>query len=110
MSVFNYAVSYGASVSKKPRVKRTSFGGGYQQRVADGINANVRVWAVRFTGLPSRLDLIEAFFETENGVASFDWTPPSGAIGKWLCQEWKRGFEGYNNETITATFVEVFGE
>jgi phage-related protein len=110
MSTFGYAVSYSSNVSKAPRVKASPFGDGYQQRAGDGININKRVWSVRFTGLPSKLDLIEAFFETENGVTSFDWTPPSGLAGKWLCKQWDRSFDGYNKETITASFEEVFGE
>lgn len=44
------------------------------------------------------------------GSESFDWTPPSGAAGKFVCKSWRRVADnGYWN-TITATFEEVFGD
>ena len=110
MSTFTFIPSYGVSLSVKPNVFGSKFGDGYEQRSVKGINNKPRVWGLRFTGTESNLDLVIAFFETHNGVTSFDWTPPNGAAGKWLCREWSRNFSGFNNEEISVTFQEVFGE
>ncbi|MBX3679365.1 MAG: phage tail protein [Rhodocyclaceae bacterium] len=53
-------------------------------------------------------DQIEAFLRDRAGVENFDWTPPSGAAGKWTCQEWNSAPTSDRHRTITATFEEVF--
>lgn len=110
MSTFTYAPSYSAQLNVAPRVRNARFGDGYMQRTADGINTKPRSWGLRFTGATSRINAIESFLDGESGVTSFDWTPPTGDAGKWICQEWSRSIDDFNNEVLNATFREVFGE
>jgi phage-related protein len=58
----------------------------------------------------SDLDAIEAFLVARNGIESFDWTPPTGAAGKWICTSWNRSYSAQNVNSLSATFTEVFGE
>lgn len=109
MATFTYTPDYGAAVSRKPKVRSVKFGDGYEQRLAYGINTNPRVWDVRFTFRDNtEADAIEAFLVARNGVETFDWTPPSGAAGKWLCREWTRTIDRFNQNTVQGQFEEAF--
>jgi phage-related protein len=109
MATFTYIASYGASVQKAPRVRTVSFGDGYEQRLAYGINTNPREWNLTFNNKTvAQADLIDSFLTTANGVNNFDWTPPTGSAGKWVCRAWNRSIVDTNCHTITATFTEVF--
>ena len=110
MSTFTWSPAPGATLQQQPRVRAAVFGDGYQQRVADGINAMPRSWSLSFTRETADIDAIEAFLIAHAGVTSFDWTPPSGAAGKWICKSWSRNVIYRNVQAITATFEEVFGE
>lgn len=110
MSTFTFKPAYSAQQNKKPRVRAMQFGDGYEQRVQDGINTIKRIWSLRFTTSSADLDAVDAFLTNMGGSTSFDWTPPHGAAGRFRCDEWNDGLEGYNRRVITATFTEVFGE
>jgi len=110
MPTFSYVPAPGATETTEPRVRVAQFGEGYAQRVADGINNRPRSWALTFNRAAADIDAIAAFLEARGGTESFDWTPPSGAAGKWLCPAWSRPVPSRNVQTITATFVETFGE
>ena len=110
MSTFTYPISYGASVDKTPKVKRAQFGDGYQQRVGDGINTTARSWSLSFIGSKSDIDAVDLFLQNEGGVNAFNWTPPTGAAGKWLCGEWSNSITDFDHYSLVATFYEVFGE
>ena len=53
-------------------------------------------------------DQIAAFLEARAGVESFDWTPPRGSAGKYVCEDWQITLSNCNNNQIRATFREVF--
>jgi len=109
MPTFTNTPSYGAAVKVQPRVRQAQFGDGYSQRVADGINSAPRAWSLSFAKrTEAEIDAIESFLDTQGGTASFDWTPPRGAAGKWICKTWDRGLDDFNNERLSATFEEVF--
>jgi len=110
MAEFTYDLVYGASISRPTRVRKAQFGDGYQQRTGDGINTLGRVWMVRVEGYQAEIEAVDAFLANEAGVTSFDWTPPSGAAGKWLCSSWSVTPEDFAKWTLTAEFEEVFGE
>lgn len=109
MSTFTWSPTYNTAVSNKPRVKTTKFGDGYQQRIADGINSSPRSYSNTFQKKRTEMDTIEAYLKLQNGVSSFDWTPPYATAGKWICPSWSRVYkDGY--DTLTATFEEVYGD
>lgn len=109
MSTFTFIPSYGALQKKKPIVNSFRFGDGYEQRAQFGINQNPRMWDLEFIGkTESEADSIEAFFDAAYGVVAFDWTPPVGSAGKWICREWNRSIVDVDCHNIVATFEEVF--
>ena len=110
MSTFTFSPTYGAAETNTPKVRKAQFGDGYQQRVGDGINRTPRLWSLSFEGTKTDIDAIDLFLETEDGITSFDWQPPAGAAGKWICSEWTSAINQYNNWVLSANFQEVFGE
>lgn len=111
MATFNYAYSPGPTKEVMPRVVQAKFGDGYEQRVADGINFKPRMWNVIFSGKSiTDANNIDNFLLARGGVESFNWTPPRGAAGVFVCRKWTTSEDTHNSVTITATFEEVFGE
>lgn len=110
MSVFHWDPSPGPTQSRQPKVRTAAFGDGYQQRVVSGINASPRIWSLQFMRDEAEIDAIDAFLDSHNGVASFDWQPPTGLPGKWICRTWSRTVPFMAVQGLEATFEEVFGD
>jgi phage-related protein len=108
MPTFDYCPSVSSSSQEESRVLVTSYGDGYQQRIGDGINIRKRIWNVTFNGTAEYTNEIRDFLRTSNGVDSFDWTPPDGEAGKWICTSWNKTYFSSAVHSIKATFVEVF--
>lgn len=108
MSTFTWTPSFEATELSKPRVSKVQLGDGYEKRVAMGLNSDLKEWNLVFS---ERTDLerdeILSFLETQNGVAAFDWVPPRGAAGKYVCEEWQVTMRNCNFNTINATFRQV---
>ena len=61
----------------RPRVLVASFGDGYEQRIADGINTLNETYSLTFaTRLKADIDDIVAFLDGKKGVSSFILTFP----------------------------------
>ena len=109
MATFIWAPDWRAQQQRRPRVRVAQFGDGYQQRSADGINADPRVWQLTFGNRDdTEAAAIEAFLAARGALEAFDWTPPTGSAGTWVCPQWASTLETYGATTITATFSEVF--
>jgi phage-related protein len=109
MATFTYIASYGAMVKKQPRVRSINFGDGYEQRATFGINNNPRLWTLEFNGKTgTEADAIDNFLTARAGVEKFDWTPPTGSAGKWICRAWNRSIVDSDIHNISASFEEVF--
>lgn len=106
-NTFTYIPVYGAQLQTKPRVLTASFGDGYEQRVADGINTIRRVWNLTFTKTTTDMAAVIAFLENEGGITAFNWTPPSGSAGLWVCREWNNTINDAF-DSLTVQFTEVF--
>ena len=106
MSTFT-ATPSSAALTVKPRQRIARFGDGYEQRVTDGINAAPRTWSLSFTQPRSEAEAILAFFDAQ-GAASFDWTPPHGAPGKFVARDWSSALIGPFAMQISVSFEEVF--
>lgn len=63
----------------------SSYGNGYEQRVAMGRNSFDEVWDLQWNLLTTteRATMV-AFYRAHGRVVSFDWTPPNGTAGKWI--------------------------
>lgn len=109
MATFTYTPSFEATESSKPRVRKFQAGDGYEQRVRFGLNTNAKEWSLVFSNRDdTERDNITAFLEARAGVESFDWTPPRGTAGKYVCEEWQVTLSNCNNNQIRATFRQVF--
>jgi phage-related protein len=109
MSTFTFCPAYGAVQTVEPKVRTISFGDGYQQLARFGINTQPRSWSLTFRHKKeTEADQIEDFLIARAGVESFDWTPPSGASGKWICRSWSRSIDSVGIYTISTNFEEVF--
>lgn len=85
------------------------FGDGYEQRISYGLNFDSKSWNLTFANrTDTERESILTFLEARAGSENFTWTPPRGTTAKYVCNEWNMEMINYNNNTITATFVEVF--
>jgi phage-related protein len=108
MSVFVWDPSYEATEVSKPRVAKTRFADGYEHRIRFGLNTNLKEWSLVFEGrTDAEREQIVSFFDERGGVESFDWTPPRGRLGKYICEEWQTTLQVFNFNTIRATFRQV---
>jgi len=109
MATFTYTPDLAAQVQVKPRVLTAKFGDGYEQRTADGINIRPREWGLTFnTRTDAEIAPIIAFLESSNGISAFDWTPPAGSTGKWVCENWIQTIVAKGVNNLSATFREVW--
>lgn len=109
MSTFTYVPSFEATESSKPRVRRFQAGDGYEQRIRFGLNTDPKEWSLVFLNrTDTERDNIVGFLEARGGAESFDWTPPKGTAGKFVCDEWQTRLLNCNNNTIQATFRQVY--
>lgn len=109
MATFTYTPSFEATESSKPRVRKFQAGDGYEQRVRFGLRTDPKEWSLVFSNrTDTERDQITSFLEARAGVESFDWTPPRGTAGKYVCEEWQVTLSNCNNNQIRATFRQVF--
>lgn len=105
--------SYGTPKSVTPRIKMVRFGDGYVQRGADGINLYPQKWDVSFDVLTETdAAALEAIFEAAAG-GTLDWRPPSPTWNTdpylhWIVLSWKRVYQDYGINQITAQLEQVF--
>jgi|TARA_R110002167_G_scaffold87511_3_gene236453 phage-related protein len=71
----------GASTGQSTRVHRASYGDGYEQRVAAGINTLPEEWSLSWnTRSKNDANKVIRFLENQKGVTAFDWYPPDTEI------------------------------
>jgi phage-related protein len=98
----------------KPKVLIASFGDGYEQRIADGINNLRQTFAVAFNNrTKDEIDDIVAFFDSKNGVSAFAYTYPdtnnSGETTvKVVCEDYTLNYTNSDFYGCTATFRRVY--
>mgnify|MGYP000103047680 CR=1 FL=1 len=106
--VFTWVPSVNSQMDEEPRVLSSAFGDGYEQRTGDGINKILPKWSLRFdVRSVSEATAIRDFFRARGGVYSFEWTPPMGTIGVFICRKWSVVAAGPVSYNISAVFEEV---
>jgi len=90
------------------RTRSASFGDGYTQEVADGINAEVQSWPLTFTGSKARTQEIIDFLRARKGYQSFYWTPPFGVRSLFKCKEYEPTDLGGGQWSLAVTFNQSF--
>ena len=109
MATFTYTPSYSATETSQPLARTVQFGEGYEQRIQFGLQRDPKSRALNFANRDdTERDNIITFLEARKGTESFDWTPPRGSVGKYVCSEWTTEIAVHGRTTITTTFREVF--
>jgi phage-related protein len=109
MATFTWTPSFEATESSRPRSRVARFGDGYEQRLRFGLNTDPKEWDLTFSErTDTERDQISDFLEARGAVESFDWTPPRGTAGKYVCEDWQITLRACNFNTIRAKFREVF--
>ena len=95
--------------SRAPRILETSYGGGYEQRSGDGLNATLQTWNVEFQDTKANLLTMDSFLKTRAGYQAFTWTPsfPFDTEIHVKCKQWEWTFQGGDIIGLTAVFEEV---
>ena len=102
-----------------PNVRTISFGDGYEQRIASGINSLKEEYQVNFTNRQrAEIDAIVETFNIRAGVTKFDFTLPSttqdtaGSAAentiKVVCTNWTQTYVQDDFFTCSATFKRVY--
>jgi len=101
---------YSSPVGFEPRVLKAGFGDGYSQRTEDGLNANPEAWELSFQELTdAETQTLLDFFGGLKGVSNFTWQHKfASASKKYLCSKWNAVPAGDNDNSVTASIVEVF--
>lgn len=104
----------GLNSSNTPRTFTVEFGDGYEQRVANGINALAQSFSVSFNTRPkAEIDDIIAFFVNKAAVTAFSFTyADSNNSGettiKVVCENWSQSWDYDNFYSASATFRKVY--
>lgn len=107
METFHWRPQNSSTASISPKVKAIKFGDGYEQRIKDGINNDLRSYSVTFVGLTENIDLIDDFLIRHNAVKAFLWREPNrNRLITVVCRSWNSTPNGAV-KTISATFEEV---
>ncbi|WP_329767987.1 phage tail protein [Stenotrophomonas muris] len=105
---FDWPVRVGVQGSGRFAVLSASFGDGYSQTAADGLNNERQQWPVSFVGYGADIAPILAFLRARKGAESFLWTPPLGQQGLYTCKEYNVTAHGNDAHTLSATFEQTF--
>lgn len=109
MATFTWTPDFDLPKQSAPQVRESPFGDGYGQRIQMGLNADPKTFPLQFKHRSNtERDQIEAFLDARGGAEAFDWTPPWGNAGKFKCPKWEVTYSNFNNNQITATFIQVF--
>lgn len=107
METFNWEVASNMSVKSEPRVKTIKLGDGYEQRIKDGINSDLRKYNVTLNVARDDGLVIDAFLTRQGGVHAFKWREPNtNHLITVKCSSWSTNVK-HTAISITATFEEV---
>ena len=95
------------SASIEIKTKSNSFGDGYEQAVADGLNAARESLELSWPVLTfAQASAIHEFFKARYGQP-FTWAQPGQTAQTWRCIKWTRPFDR-GVCSMTAELTEVF--
>ncbi|MGX2975570.1 phage tail protein [Ursidibacter arcticus] len=106
METFNFSPNWGVELAKKPKVKTLMLGDGYEQRLKQGLNNNLRSYSLAFSGDIERIKQIDNFLNRQEGYKAFLWQPRHSSLGKFKCEEWKMIIND-THATLSCEFKEV---
>lgn len=115
--IFTFKVQAQPSGTIGFRTLEASFGDGYTQKAADGINNKVQSYQISCKGAtrvgcgPTTpvIQQVRAFIDELKGYQSFQWEPPGmGLLFRFTCDGYQWAHNGNGVYTLTATFKQVF--
>jgi phage-related protein len=105
---FTWSARLEANGTANYRTLKASFGDGYEQKAADGINNKVQMWPLSFVENLTTTTAIRDFLDARMGYQSFYWTPPLGAQGLYRCPSHTIRPMGNGIYELSATFEQCF--
>lgn len=110
---FFWKPSYQSNSKIEPKVKKIQFGNGYQQRVSDSLNYELKSVSLNFDNR-TEIETVSIlhFFEERGGKQSFVYDVPtiyskSSNVSRFVASNWQVTYNFYNNYSINSTFEEV---
>jgi phage-related protein len=105
-------VDKGFQRASTPKVHVVTFGDGYEQRIADGINNLSQSMNVTFNTRPkAEIDDLVAFFESLGGVNKFRMTiddSNGNETIKVVCKSWNQTWNYDNFYSLSTTLERVY--
>ncbi len=95
----------------RPRIRKVSFGDGYEQAAAEGLNPLKRTYDARFNARPNAdIETIRAFLSERGGHTPFLFAPLGEAAAiQWRCETWEGPTAvSATHASLRATFIEDF--
>lgn len=112
---FFWKPSYNSKINNQPRMKILKFGNGYEQRINDGINNQLKEIDLIFDNRSENETVsILHFLNARASQESFIYNIPTifsksstSLNTRFVCPEWSASYISYNNNTIEVKFREV---
>ncbi|MCX8016423.1 MAG: phage tail protein [Rhodocyclaceae bacterium] len=109
MATWTWPVASGQAMEVEAIARVAAFGDGYEQRASAGLRRLRRRFDVRLAAdYTAVVKPADDFLRACAGVEAFDWTPPDGAPGKFVCRKWSISYGPGNGAELTATFEETW--
>lgn len=107
METFHWQVAPNMSEKAEPKIKIVKFGDGYEQRIKDGINNDLRSYNVTLKVAREDAHHINDFLTRHGGLYAFKWREANtNRLITVKCSSWTSNVMN-TVTTITATFEEV---
>lgn len=90
------------------KVRKVTFGDGYTQRAADGINNRSSSYQLTFMGDAAKIAAILAFLDAHVGATAFYWTPLLRPQSLFTCEKYTEPTKDGDVYTMTAQFDQTF--
>jgi len=111
--LFIWTPSYTSTIQHKPDIKVIRFGNGYEQRIPQSLNSDLKSLNLNFDQrTEEEARGIIHFLKERNATKSFAYNPPdiyseTKYTTRYVCREWETNFAFKNNYGIRAKFEEV---
>lgn len=108
METFDFPVETKPTGTVNFRTRSIGFGDGYEQRVGDGLHNKVQSWNITIDSSFEETQLVIDFLDRHKGYVKFQWTPPGGIPGYYICPSYTQVPHVASQRKIQATFREDF--